>query len=143
MLKVFAVVSSTRLSAADPFSAPDMTRDRPNEDPFARVATITVAIVGVGGSAVAGTAFALYKEVSRIFNIHSQQCSSCLRLSTSFLLWNDASQTVSPSLIKLVCGLQNLVGLVIWWIILFGASALFVVQYQNGLKRELREKERR
>ena len=42
-----------------------------------------------------------------------------------------------------VCGMQNLVGLVIWWIILFGASALFVVQYQNGLKREQREKERR
>lgn len=51
------------LSPADPFSDPDMTRDRPNEDPFARVATITVAIVGVGGAAVAGTAFALYKEV--------------------------------------------------------------------------------
>ncbi|KAL3159760.1 hypothetical protein ABBQ38_010166 [Trebouxia sp. C0009 RCD-2024] len=84
---------------SDPFSDPDMTRDRPNEDPFARVATITVAIVGVGGAAVAGTAFALYKE--------------------------------------------NLIGLVIWWIILFGASALFVVQYQNGLKREQREKERR
>ena len=52
--------------AADPFSDPDMTRDRPNEDPFARVATITVAIVGVGGAAVAGTAFALYKEVRDI-----------------------------------------------------------------------------
>lgn len=58
------------LSAADPFSAPDMTRDRPNEDPFARVATITVAIVGVGGSAVAGTAFALYKEVTKVLNCH-------------------------------------------------------------------------
>ena len=46
-----------------------MSRDRPNEDPYARVATITVAIVGVGGSAVAGTAFALYKEVSRVCNI--------------------------------------------------------------------------
>ena len=47
---------------ADPFSDPDMEK-RPNEDSFAKAATITVAIVGVGGSAVAGTAFALYKEV--------------------------------------------------------------------------------
>ena len=47
---------------ADPFSEPDMEK-RPNEDSFAKAATITVAIVGVGGSAVAGTAYALYKEV--------------------------------------------------------------------------------
>lgn len=53
-----------RTCGADPFSAPDQTTGQPNEDPFARVATLTVAIVGVGGSAVAGTAFALYKEVS-------------------------------------------------------------------------------
>ena len=32
--------------------------------------------------------------------------------------------------------LQNLIGLVLFWLILFGASALFVVQYQNGLKRQ-------
>ena len=83
--KEFAVASSTVLFAADPFSAPDMTRDRPNEDPFARVATITVAIVGVGGSAVAGTAFALYKEVSRVFNIHFRplpQMAHCLLFMT-------------------------------------------------------------
>lgn len=53
-----------------------MTRDRPNEDPFAKAATITVAIVGVGGSAVAGTAFALYKEVSTIFSIHCRPLPS-------------------------------------------------------------------
>lgn len=57
---------------ADPFSDPDMTKDRPNEDPFARVATITVAIVGVGGAAVAGTAFALYKEVRDMCQVYCQ-----------------------------------------------------------------------
>ena len=60
------------LFAADPFSEPDLTRDKPNEDRFARVATISVAIVGVGGSAVAGTAFALYKEVRDDYRMHSQ-----------------------------------------------------------------------
>lgn len=49
---------------ADPFSAPDQTTGAPaNVDPFARIATLTVAIVGVGGAGVAGTAFCLYKEV--------------------------------------------------------------------------------
>lgn len=81
---------------SDPFSAPDQTTGQPNEDPFARVATLTVAIVGVGGSAVAGTAFALYKE--------------------------------------------NIPGLILFWLILFGASALFVIQYQNGIKREQRQR---
>ena len=47
---------------ADQFSAPHQTIGA-NESPIARAATLTVAIVGVGGSAVAGTAFALYKEV--------------------------------------------------------------------------------
>lgn len=81
---------------SDPFSAPDMTTGPANTDPFARVATLTVAIVGVGGSAVAGTAFCLYKE--------------------------------------------NLIGLALFWGILFGASALFVIQYQNGIKREQRQR---
>ena len=83
MLTLFLVVSSTILFAADPFSAPDITRDKPNEDPFARVATITVAIVGVGGSAVAGTAFALYKEVSHIFNTYCQFLLHSYKLLTS------------------------------------------------------------
>ncbi|DBB10072.1 TPA: hypothetical protein ACH3X3_001662 [Trebouxia sp. C0006] len=78
---------------SDPFSAPDQTTGAPaNVDPFARIATLTVAIVGVGGAGVAGTAWCLYKE--------------------------------------------NLIGLAIFWGCLFGASALFVIQYQNGLKRE-------
>jgi hypothetical protein len=52
------------LLVADPFSAPDQTTGAPaNVDPFARIATLTVAIVGVGGAGVAGTAFCLYKEV--------------------------------------------------------------------------------
>ncbi len=52
------------LLVADPFSAPDQTTGAPaNVDPFARIATLTVAIVGVGGAGVAGTAWCLYKEV--------------------------------------------------------------------------------
>ena len=52
------------LVVADPFSAPDQTTGAPaNVDPFARIATLTVAIVGVGGAGVAGTAWCLYKEV--------------------------------------------------------------------------------
>lgn len=36
--------------------------------------------------------------------------------------------------------LQNLIGLALFWGILFGASALFVIQYQNGIKREQRQR---
>lgn len=49
---------------ADPFSAPEQEIGGGNDNIVAKAATITVAIVGVGGSAVAGTAYALYKEVS-------------------------------------------------------------------------------
>lgn len=48
---------------ADPFSAPEQEIGGGTDTAVARAATITVAIVGVGGSAVAGTAYALYKEV--------------------------------------------------------------------------------
>jgi nitrite reductase/ring-hydroxylating ferredoxin subunit len=79
----------------DPLSPADNTQ---SGDAVASAATLTVAIVGVGGAAVAGTAFALYKE--------------------------------------------SLIGLVVFWIILFGASTLFVIQYKNG-QRRLEEGQRR
>ena len=39
--------------------------ESPTSETVSQVATLTVAILAVGGSAVAGTAFFLYKEVSR------------------------------------------------------------------------------
>ena len=39
--------------------------ENPTSETVSQVATLTVAILAVGGSAVAGTAFFLYKEVSR------------------------------------------------------------------------------
>ncbi len=58
---------ATMFLVADPFSAPDQTTGAPaNVDPFARIATLTVAIIGVGGAGVAGTAFCLYKEVPSV-----------------------------------------------------------------------------
>ena len=38
--------------------------ESPTSETVSQVATLTVAILAVGGSAVAGTAFFLYKEVS-------------------------------------------------------------------------------
>ena len=60
------------MCTADPFSAPDMSGEPANEDPLAKAITVTVGIVGVGGSAVAGTAYALYKEVRLSSNALSQ-----------------------------------------------------------------------
>lgn len=50
--------------AADPFSAPEQEIGGGTDTIVAKAATVTVAIIGVGGSAVAGTAYALYKEVN-------------------------------------------------------------------------------
>lgn len=65
--------------AADPFSAPEQEIGGGNDTFVAKAATITVAIVGVGGSAVAGTAYALYKEVKQ-YLLHTHDTSVLLLL---------------------------------------------------------------
>ena len=60
--------------------------ESPTSETVSQVATLTVAILAVGGSAVAGTAFFLYKEVSRCIwtgVLHPRRCCARHRCDVS------------------------------------------------------------